>query len=281
MDQYHERIKNIPWKSFGRETVAFRVGRCLAPVGISPVKIPTPLPNQNIPLVDSSKPNFEEFLMNIVGTGIHSGNGKLVTCLHVVDSLFQTAPKGYILARSYHDNAYECAYFPIIRAIRYIDFRTDKVNRDIDVAVIVCAPPENTGMSDIEWGDSTEVGVGDAVLIGGYPYGKAMFQFTKSNRGIVQPTYYQGVISAILPAKNASEIRMFQIGAACAGGMSGGAVFNPETGKCIGMVTSGINIKVSPGDPSAPSIPQPITYAIPSEIIAPYVESISFKFVQN
>lgn len=47
-----------------------------------------------------------------------------------------------------------------------------------------------------------------------------------------------------------------------------GAVFDPKTGKVMGMVTSGVDIF---------DIPQPMTYALPSEIIAPFVEVITLE----
>jgi hypothetical protein len=50
--------------------------------------------------------------------------------------------------------------------------------------------------------------------------------------------------------------------------MSGGAVFDQKTGEVIGMVTSCMHV----GD-----IPLPTSYAIPSEIIAPYLEVITFQ----
>ena len=95
-----------------------------------------------------------------------------------------------------------------------------------------------------------------------------MFKFTKSNRGLIQPTFYSGIVSAILPATHPSEIRILQISVPSAGGMSGGAIFDPKTGKVLGMITSCVHND---------GIPQPISYAIPSEIIAPYVEVITFE----
>jgi S1-C subfamily serine protease len=95
-----------------------------------------------------------------------------------------------------------------------------------------------------------------------------MFLFTKSNRGLIQPTFYSGIISAILPATTATETRLLQISIPVAGGMSGGAVFLPNTGEVVGMVTSCIHVG---------EVPLPMSFAIPSEVIAPFVESISFS----
>ena len=69
-----------------------------------------------------------------------------------------------------------------------------------------------------------------------------MFLLTKANRGFIQPTFYSGIVSAILPATKATETRIIQISVPVAGGMSGGVLFNPETGEALGMITSGLVI---------------------------------------
>ncbi|MFH1446501.1 MAG: trypsin-like peptidase domain-containing protein, partial [Chloroflexota bacterium] len=99
-------------------------------------------------------------------------------------------------------------------------------------------------------------------------HGTEMFTLTQSNRGIIQPTFYSGIISSILPATNPQETRIVQVSIPSAGGMSGGAMFDPKTGEVLGIVTSCLHIK---------GIPQPMSYALPSEIISPYVEVITFK----
>jgi len=59
-------------------------------------------------------------------------------------------------------------------------------------------------------------------------------------------------------------------------------VLNPATGEVLGIVTSGIEIRI-PRDPTeesteeGPSIPLPMTYVLPSEVIMPYVNTIKFE----
>jgi S1-C subfamily serine protease len=129
------------------------------------------------------------------------------------------------------------------------------------------------------WGDSTQVGIGDPVVVAGFPHGRDMFLLTKTNRGLIQPTFHSGLVSAIIPAMNATETRLFQLSVPSAGGTSGGAVFNPNTGEIIGMVFQGLQIRIQGTDKGteASDIPLPISYAIPSEIIAPYLEVITFQ----
>lgn len=270
MGKYQDITKDIPWRSFGRKTILSAVGESIVPVGILPFK-PIPYPKSGFQAISIKDANAETFLMNIVGTAIQAGDGKLVTCAHVVEALINRKAKGYILARIIRDGLVVFVPYPIQMALRYVDPRTDKVNPNVDLAVLIVAARSTEEVPyetpNVLWGDSSDVGVGDTIVFGGFPYGKGMFLFTKTNRGIIQPTFYGGILSAILPAINSNETRMFQASIPSAGGMSGGAMIDPKTGKILGMVTSCVHSN---------EIPQPISYVIPSEIIAPFVEVITF-----
>ncbi|MDT5120854.1 MAG: hypothetical protein QOC96_336 [Acidobacteriota bacterium] len=269
----HERItKDVPWTSFGRETAVARVGQSLVPVGVYPFDL-QPFNPAGIPMIDVTAPGNEDLLMNIVGTAIQAGDGKLVTCHHVVQALLereQNKPH-YILSRLFRGSMVYGIPYPIQASVPYIDARTKKPNPNVDLAVLISAVISTEDLPyetpNVKWGDSTRLGVGDPVIVGGYPYGKQMFLFIQSNRGLIQPTFYAGIVSAILPATNPSETRLLQISIPVAGGMSGGAVLLPNTGEVVGMVTSCIH---------AGDVPLPMSYAIPSEIIAPFADSISF-----
>ncbi len=270
--RHYKDLDGIPWNSLGRETVTHRVGRSIVPVGVYPFDLAPFSSVEAIPAISGNHPEMEKYLMNIVGTAIQAGPGKLVTCLHVADALITMRRKGYILARLIRDDLIRYTPYPIETALRYVDPRTDKVNPDVDLSVLICTakslPDLPYEVPPVDWGDSAQLGVGDSVIVGGYPHGLEMFKFAQSNRGLIQPTFYQGIVSAILPAMKLGETRLLQISVACAGGTSGGAVFCPKTGQVLGMVTSCVH---------ALSIPQPISYAIPSEIIAPYVNAITFE----
>jgi S1-C subfamily serine protease len=271
MGRYQEMTKNIRWNYLGRETTASLVGKSIVPVGILPFE-PVPYVGDEMPQLSMRDSSAERYLMNIVGTAIQGGDGKLVTCGHVVEAILERNAKGYILSRIIRSGTIEYLPYPIIKALRYVDPRTDAVNADVDLSVLI-VPARNTERfpyvaPNVSWGDSGQLGVGDHVLVCGYPHGTEMFKFTQSNRGIIQPTFYDGIVSAILPATKPYETRMIQVSIPSAGGMSGGAVFDPDTGKVMGMITSCIHMN---------GIPQPMSYALPSEIIAPYVETITFK----
>ena len=107
------------------------------------------------------------------------------------------------------------------------------------------------------------------MLMGGYPYGTDLFKITQTNRGVIQPSFFDGVVSAMIPAQNERETRLIQLSTPAAGGMSGGAVFDPETGAAYGMITSSL-------EDSSGAL-HPVTYAIPSEVIFPYSGVMQFR----
>jgi S1-C subfamily serine protease len=271
LGKYQDLTKNIPWKSFGKDSSTSKVGLSLVPVGILPFK-PLPTHPNVLPAIHFNDPDAEKYLMNIVGTAIQACDGKLVTCAHVIEALIEQKSRGYILSRIMRDGTIIYIPYPIQYALRYVDPRTDKVNLNVDMAVLIVLAKSTKeipyGPPNVCWGDSSKLGVGDQVIIGGYPLGKEMFLITKSNRGIVQPSFYTGIVSAVLPATKSDETRIIQVSIPSAGGMSGGAMFDPKTGKVMGMVTSCVHFK---------GIPQPMTYVVPSEIIAPFVEVITFE----
>lgn len=273
MEKYKALTKDVPWDSFGRSTVAASVGLSLLPVGVLPFEakpLPTD-PSAGLPGVSMLDPEFEKYLMNIVGTAIQAGDGKLITCAHVVQALLDNKAKGYILAKIVRPGAVRFVPYPIQVSIGYVDPRTERGNPDVDAAALLVAAKSTATLPyevpSVRWGNSAATGVGDSVFVGGYPYGTEMALFTKSNRGIIQPTFYSGIVSAVLPATKPTETRILQISVASAGGMSGGAVFLPDSGEIIGMITSCVHSN---------GIPQPMSYALPSEILAPFVEVISF-----
>jgi len=270
MKKYQQLAKDIPWVSFGRETVASRLSKSIVPIGFLPYK---PLSyaeeSANMYITD---PKPERYMMEILGTAIQVDEGKLVTCTHVVDELKQQPDNNYLLARTYRENIVQCQPYPIRFTVPYYDPRTDKPNPSVDLsALIVPITPTEAfpyEIPSIRWGDSSKIGIGDPVFVGGYPLGRDLFLVARSNRGLVQPTFYSGIVSAVIPAMKRHETRLLQISIPVAGGMSGGAVFLPDTGEVVGMITSCMEQSGQP---------LPMSFAIPSEVIAPFIEVITFE----
>jgi Trypsin-like peptidase domain len=262
-----EAFQRIPWASFGRESAIARLAKSIVPVGNRDIVLGSP-----DLFVSSNDPDFESHIMEIRGTAFQVGKGKLVTCWHVCEELEVANGRAHIQAHSRMHGRPAKRYYPVLMTMNFIDPRTDAGNPSVDVGLIICPAAESPevpyDVPKVRWGDSTKLGVGDRVLIGGFPLGRDLFLTLATNRGIVQPTFYDGIISAILPAVREGETRLLQISSVAVGGISGGVVCNPVTGEVLGMVTSGM---------TANGVSLPMTYAVPSEVLEPWCDSISFN----
>ena len=273
--QYDEFANIIPCASLGRPSVVSRVGASLLPIGVYDPNLAVWKYEGTPREVTSRHEDFEKYILNIVGTAIRSGTGKLVTCLHVVDEIIRKNLRSYALVsrmQSRNTIVHTSCAFDATRAIKYVRPGQRKGNAEVDLSVVPFVPRDRRGnviaTPPIVWGDSTKLGVGDRVIIGGYPYGADLFKITQTNRGVVQPSFFDAIISAIIPAQNERETRLIQLSAPAAGGMSGGAVFDPETGAAYGMITSSLE--------GSGGALHPVTYAIPSEVILPYSGAINY-----
>ena len=221
--------------------------------------------------IGSDNPEMEKYLMRIMGTAIQVGKGKLLTTGETVEALRPKKSEAFVLAHIERPNARIAIPYRIPQAFRFIDPRTKAVNPAIDVALLLVPAKSTTELpyevQPLQWGDSTTVGVGDTVMIAGYPLGTDLFLEYRSNRGFIQPTVYSGTVGAIIPAIQPTDTRLFRITVPGIGGISGGAVFSPKHGHLLGMVTTSMH---------AATLPQPVIYAIPSEVLRPYVESVTF-----
>jgi S1-C subfamily serine protease len=221
--------------------------------------------------IASNSADMEKYLMRIMGTAIQVGNGKLLTTGETIQAVRPNRSEVFVLAHIERQNVRVAIPYRIPQALRFVDPRTKEVNPTIDVALLL-VPAKSTRELPYEiqpllWGDSTSVGVGDPVMVAGYPLGTDLFLEYRSNRGFIQPTVYTGTIGAIIPAIQPSDTRLFRITVPGIGGISGGAVFSSKRGELLGMVTTSMH---------AATLPQPVIYAIPSEVLRPYVESVTF-----
>jgi hypothetical protein len=208
---------------------------------------------------------------DIQGTAFQVGKGKLYTCWHVVEQLHYREGHAYIWANTRMNGIEAQRPYGFAAVLKYYDLRFENGGPGIDAGLLISpaidTPDHPYEVPPVTWGDSTRLGVGDRVLIGGFPLGKAMFFSNKTNRGLVQPSFFEGIVSAIIPAIQLGETRLIQISSVALGGISGGVVCDPRSGAVLGMVTSGLTV----GD-----ISLPITYAIPSEVLRPFADAVSF-----
>jgi Trypsin-like peptidase domain len=263
-----EVLSRVPWASRGRVTPISRLAKSIVPVG-NKAGVPKGDLSLHISIQDAA---HEDWILDIQGTAFQAGRGKLLTCWHVVEQLRYREGEAYIWANSRMHGVEAQRPYPFAAAVKFYDARFEDGGPGIDAGVLIC-PATNTeeapyDVPPVRWGDSKNIGVGDRVLIGGFPLGRDMFFSNATNRGLVQPSFFDGIISAIIPAIQLGETRLLQISSVALGGISGGVVCDPKTGAVLGMVTSGLTV----GDVSLP-----ITYAIPSEVLKPFVDAISFK----
>lgn len=266
---FKEKLDRIPWASFGRETPISKLARSIVPAGNK-----AGVPKGDLTLsVSIQDPEHEATIMDIEGTAFQVGAGKLMTCHHVTQALRIKEGEAYILANSRLNGGPAQRPYPVSHALKYIDGRFEGGGPGIVDASVLLSPAISSDETPydvpvITWGNSTRVGVGDRVLIGGFPLGKDMFFANGSNRGLIQPSFFDGIISAVIPAIQLGETRLFQISSVALAGISGGVVCDARTGYVLGMVTSGFEIE---------GVNLPITYAIPSEALQPFADAISFN----
>jgi Trypsin-like serine proteases, typically periplasmic, contain C-terminal PDZ domain len=211
--------------------------------------------------------------MRIMGTAIQVDDAKLLTTAETVVAFAARRTEPFVLAQIARENGRIFIPYKATHVLPFVDPRTNTVNPAVDLSMLVVpavsTPEIPYQVKPIHWGDSTQVGVGDPVMVAGYPLGTDLFLEARTNRGFIQPTVYAGVIGAVIPTLEATDTRLFRITVPGIGGISGGAVFSPKNGEVLGMVTTSMH--------AAASLPQPVIYAIPSEILRPYVKAVTFE----
>ena len=257
---------NIPWESKGKLTHASRVGASLVPIGV--------LPRNAKELVTAKWLAGEEaearkYILRILGSAIQLRTGNLLTPRLMLDEARRTGSTVYVLIVAPYQGRVLNAAVPVVHFMPYVDPRTNAMNTEVDAMLTILPSLKNVDFerSHITWGDSRELGVGDAVMVAGYPMGSDLFFECRSNRGVVQPNVYAATISSIIPAQNGRETRLLRVTVPGLAGMSGGVVFNPKNGTVLGMIVSATH---------AGLVPQPALYAIPSEALDDF-SRISFR----
>jgi hypothetical protein len=106
----------------GRETAFSRLAQSIVPVGNHTNVRPPGDPTASI---SRSDPGFEDWIMDIVGTAFQVGDGKLLTCWHVIKELKVQERHAYLQANTRIGDTPAKRYYPILMAFNFIDPRTD------------------------------------------------------------------------------------------------------------------------------------------------------------
>lgn len=129
-------------------------------------------------------------------------------------------------------------------------------------------------------GDSSTVREGSSIAFTGFPIGGALGFSPVTHRGIVSaitsiapPSQSaQGLNERLIRAIKAGPFDIFQLDATAYPGNSGGPLFDPETGKVIGIINM---VFVKGSKEAALSQPSGISYAIPSRHLGALLDTLS------
>jgi serine protease Do len=150
------------------------------------------------------------------------------------------------------------------------------VDEEHDLALLGIAPP---ALHALTLGDSDKVREGQAIAFTGYPIGVVLGFYPATHRGIVSvitPFARPANTSKTLTADQLRRIRnpfnVFQLDATAYPGNSGSPVYEPDTGRVIGVINS---VFVKEGKESMLAKPTGISYAIPVNYVKALLQEAS------
>jgi len=99
------------------------------------------------------------------------------------------------------------------------------------------------------------------VATSGFPMGTEMLTAPGWLHQIA-PTLQKGIVSAVMPFE-CEEPHTFAVNMMVQGGASGSPVFDPETGKVLGLIYAGVNHRAKTVDGKEYLVPTMVSYAVP------------------
>lgn len=193
--------------------------------------------------IDASNPDFF-----IVGTGFLVADNLIMTNKHVLEDVYKLedqkgVPKeqflvSFVYPQKNKEPNWQLCYTGITKSfipneadrpdIGFIEFSRDKTTNDFNQ----CKP--------VIFDDLQNINIGDPVAMWGYPTGTALLQPSlgyNQNQKLcrIGPVLQQGYISAGTPFEVEQGTLEFLLDIRTYNGMSGSPVFNPTTGKVIGI----------------------------------------------
>lgn len=228
---------------------------------------------QFVELIEQTKPSIlivgtykatdsPRFVLRGTGFAVEDGN-LAITNAHVLPPVGEAGEGFDLVVQVRRNNELQ------MRAVKVLE-----IDRLRDLALLRFegepAPP-------LKLGDSDAVREGQAIAFTGFPIGGALGYSPVTHRGMIS-----SITPIVLPAANdqrlsARSIRsmrdgtfnIFQLDGTAYPGNSGGPVFDPQTGAVIAVVNM---VFVRGTRETALSQPSGITYAIPSNFIAPLLQ---------
>ncbi len=140
---------------------------------------------------------------------------------------------------------------------------------------------EGPPLPSLELGDSQAVVEGDSIAFTGYPIGAVLGLYSVTHRGIVSaitpivtPMERGGQLTTKLIKRLRSKYNVFQLDATAYPGNSGSPLFNPTTGRVLGVVNM---VFVKESKETVLEKPSGIAYAIPSQFVTRLIEAAGVR----
>lgn len=203
------------------------------------------------------------------GTGFAVAGGRVVTNAHVVSAAREGPEGSSIVVRQALTSGDDAG------SMRPTTLETSDPIHDLAV-LRVEGPP----LPALSLGDSDRVREGHSVAFTGFPIGGALGYSPVTHRGIVSAVTSiappsqtaRGLNENLVRAIKSGPFRVFQLDATAYPGNSGGPMFDPETGKVLGIISM---VFVKGTKEAALSQPSGISYAIPANHLLPMLGGAS------
>jgi S1-C subfamily serine protease len=209
---------------------------------------PTPAP-QTTNFREIARQNQSAVVFIYVRFTLTDENGNPIEEDAATGSGFVVSPEGYLVTNRHVLQLWEYdptwvrnRYKGVIKEIKVVfaDHSPDEAipgevvkisdSIDTDLAILKVRPFENMPVLRNVNRDVASISQGDPIAVIGYPFGKELFEFTKSK--VAETSFSQGVVSKV-------SARKIQIDASANPGNSGGPIFDQE-GRVIAVLTQGL-----------------------------------------
>ena len=192
--------------------------------------------------------------LNYLGTGFVVGNGRqVITNFHVIPEKLDAEAMEALAVFVGRGGSGEARQARVVRS-----------DPDHDVALLEIG---GAALPALQLAESGTVREGEEIAFTGYPIGPVLGLYPATHRGIVSavtPIVIPAMSSRTLTAEQVRRIRspfdVYQLDATAYPGNSGSPVYNPQTGRVVGVINS---VLVKKTKEAALTDPSGITYAIP------------------
>lgn len=202
--------------------------------------------------------------VNFVGTGFVVADGRhVITNAHNVPKFLDPDKKESMAVIVPGENRKKVRLATLV-----------KQDREHDVALLKFS---DSPLTPLALGDDTVVKEGQEFLMSGFPIGSVLGYHVVTHKSMVsaitpaaQPVNHTKQLSARLLKRMVTKYKVFQLDAIAYPGNSGSPVYDPETGKVIGVLNS---VFVKETKESVLKSPSGISYAIPARYAKQLIES--------